>query len=265
MIRYALWGLLGPEAWVGWGVMIAVVALMWRGPRARRIARIAAGFAFLWGLAMYVSPLGFALADALETRFPQPRSVAGARDILVLAGGERLAASERHHRPEYGDTADRMIAGAMLAHSLPAARLWIIGGVDLGPGTSRDVDWTRDAWVRLGVDPRRIVVIGGTADTCENARGVAPRLGPNPRALLVTSGFHMPRSMACFRAAGLAPTAYPVDFMNGVRPDLLNADVDVLRDGLRTDLALHEYAGLLYYRITGRTRELWPGPSTRGA
>lgn len=262
MNRYTLWTLLGPQGWSLWGMAIATVALGWRGMRARRVARWSLGLAFGWALAMYASPLGTWLIEPLETRFPVPASVAGATDILVLTGGEHLAASARHHQAEYGETGDRMVMGAMLAHALPGARVWAVGGIRDEAGEPRDVDWTALAWRELGVDAGRIVLVGDTVDTCGNARGLAAKLGPRTRAILVTSAFHMPRAVGCLRAAGVAVTPYPADFVNGNGLGLFEAgSFNFALNGWRTDVALHEYAGLLYYRLTGRIDTLWPGPA----
>lgn len=261
MNRYTLWTLFGPQAWSLWLMALAMIALFSSKPRPRPLARWCLGLALGWSLAMYCSPLGTWLIEPLESRFPVPRSVAGATDILVLTGGEHLAASARHHQAEYGETGDRMVMGAMLAHALPGARLWAVGGVRSEPGAPRDIDWMHLAWTELGVDPRRIALIGDTEDTCQNARGLAARLGAGRRPVLVTSAFHMPRAVGCFRAAGLAVLPYPADFVNGAGLGLFEAgSINIQLNAWRTDVALHEYAGLLYYRLTGRIGALWPGP-----
>lgn len=263
MSRYAIWSLFGPLALVGWALLVGVVAVRLNGPRARRIARGAIGFAAMWGFLVFVSPLGFWLLDPLETRFSQPDAAALGRvtDIVVLAGGERLTAAERHHRPEYGEQGDRMIGGAMLAGELRGARLWAVGGMRESADSPRDVDWTGLAWRTMGIAPARIRLIGGTADTCENARGVATRLGAGARLALVTSAFHMPRAVACFRAAGLEPLPYPVDYMNGSTANIFaTLSPNLIDNELRLELALHEYVGLAYYRLTGRIATMWPVP-----
>ena len=64
-----------------------------------------------------------------------------------------------------------------------------------------------------------------------------PRRKPGERWLLVTSAFHMPRSIGLFRKAGFAVEAYPVDWRVGGRDDLFNFSIFAI-DGLaRTDLA----------------------------
>ena len=74
-------------------------------------------------------------------------------------------------------------------------------------------------------------------NTLENAEFskalVAPKDGE--RWLLVTSAFHMPRSVGLFRKAGFAVEPYPVDWRVGGRDDLCRFRTSPI-DGLgRTD------------------------------
>jgi uncharacterized SAM-binding protein YcdF (DUF218 family) len=98
--------------------------------------------------------------------------------------------------------------------------------------------------------------------TAENAafsrRLVMPK--PGERWLLVTSAYHMPRSIGAFRTAGFPVEAYPVDYRT-MGPADLWIPFDSIATGLRrTDLAVHEWIGLLAYWLTGRSSELFPAP-----
>ena len=84
---------------------------------------------------------------------------------------------------------------------------------------------------------------------------------PGERWLLVTSAFHMPRSVGLFRKVGFAVEPYPVDWRIGGPEDLFTF-TNIAGDGLaRTDTAVREWTGLLAYRLTGRIDELLPGPA----
>jgi uncharacterized SAM-binding protein YcdF (DUF218 family) len=107
------------------------------------------------------------------------------------------------------------------------------------------------------------VTEGLSRNTVENAvfslRLAMPR--PGERWLLVTSSYHMPRSMGIFRQAGFPIEAYPVDWRTRGTADLLRP-FSTLADGLlRTDIAVHEWVGLLVYWATGRSSALFPGPA----
>jgi uncharacterized SAM-binding protein YcdF (DUF218 family) len=85
---------------------------------------------------------------------------------------------------------------------------------------------------------------------------VVPKSGE--RWLLVTSAFHMPRSIGAFRRAGFEVEAYPVDWRTRGWVDAATP-FDKLSAGLaRTDLAVHEWIGLIAYRLTGRSSALFP-------
>jgi uncharacterized SAM-binding protein YcdF (DUF218 family) len=66
--------------------------------------------------------------------------------------------------------------------------------------------------------------------------------------------------MGLFRKAGFNAIAYPVDYRTegGGRDWRLNIN---LPRGLRLfDLAVHEWIGLVAYRLTGRTDAFFPAP-----
>jgi uncharacterized SAM-binding protein YcdF (DUF218 family) len=90
---------------------------------------------------------------------------------------------------------------------------------------------------------------------------VAPK--PGERWLLVTSAFHMPRSIGVFRAIGFEVEAYPVDWRTRGWVDV-RWPFEKLSAGLaRTDVAVHEWVGLIAYRLSGRITELLPSPRSR--
>ncbi len=84
---------------------------------------------------------------------------------------------------------------------------------------------------------------------------IEPR--PGARWLLVTSAFHMPRAIACFRAIGFPVTAFPVDFKYLQREKIGFDFASGLAD---LDLAAHEWGGLVASRMLGRTLAWTPDP-----
>jgi hypothetical protein len=63
-----------------------------------------------------------------------------------------------------------------------------------------------------------------------------------------------------FRAAGCAVEAYPVDYRTRSPADATRLFPSVAYGLLQTDQAMHEWAGLVAYRLTGKTSELFPAP-----
>jgi uncharacterized SAM-binding protein YcdF (DUF218 family) len=96
-----------------------------------------------------------------------------------------------------------------------------------------------------------------STDTHENATRSAEMLKRDgvSSVLLVTHAWHMRRAMLAFQSAGLAPVAAPTRFVRPATPiwrDFI-PDASAMRGSY---YALHEYAGLLWYYISGYTKSI---------
>jgi uncharacterized SAM-binding protein YcdF (DUF218 family) len=214
-----------------------------------------------------LSPLGKVLLYPLEQRFPQWDAARGAPDgIIVLGASIEPDLSVAHGTPVVRGAPDRIIAAAALARRYPNARVVFSGGsANLISNDAREADFAGRIFESLGVDKSRLVMERRSRNTQENAEFskalVAPKDGE--RWVLVTSAFHMPRSVGLFRKAGFPVEPYPVDWRVGGRDDLMTPS-NVAIEGLgRTDLAIREWMGLIAYRLTGRIDELLPGPTSK--
>lgn len=214
-----------------------------------------------------LSPLGRLLLYPLESRFPSWDAARGAPDgIIVLGSSIEADLSVAHGTPVVRGAPDRIIAAAALAKRYPNARVVFSGGsANLISNDAREADFAGAIFESLGVDKSRLIMERRSRNTQENAEFskalVAPKDGE--RWLLVTSAFHMPRSVGLFRKAGFAVEPYPVDWRVGGRDDLMVFS-NVAIEGLgRTDLAVREWMGLIAYRVAGKIDELLPGPASK--
>jgi uncharacterized SAM-binding protein YcdF (DUF218 family) len=211
-----------------------------------------------------LSPLGNALILPLEQRFPPWDASRGPPDGIVLLGGMISPdVSAARGAVALNEAAERITVTAELARRYPNARIVLTGGSNaLIFDEGIEAVFAVRQLEALGVAHDRIAAEEQARNTIENA--VFSRLVANPkpgeRWLLVTSAYHMPRAMAVFRAAGFRVEAYPVDWRTRGPIDMVQPFAS-LGDGLRrTDTAVHEWAGLLAYRLTGKTADLFPAP-----
>lgn len=212
------------------------------------------------------SPVGNLLLYPLEARFPPWDASRGAPDgIIVLGGPIDPDTSAAHHTPVVRNAADRIIAAAILARRHPNARVVFTGGNNnLIADGANEADYAGEILENLGVARERLIMEARSRNTYENAEFTKAVVEPKPgeRWLLVTSAYHMPRSVGLFRKAGFSVEPYPVDWRVGRREDVFDLE-KIGADGLvRTDIAVREWLGLLAYRLAGRIDELLPGPAT---
>jgi uncharacterized SAM-binding protein YcdF (DUF218 family) len=212
------------------------------------------------------SPVGNWLLYPLESRFPAWDAARGAPDGIIILGGSIDAnLSAAHDGAVVRSEADRIIAAAALARQYPNARILFTGGsANLISNDAREADYVGALFESLGIPKARLMTERRSRNTQENAEFskamAAPKSGE--RWLLVTSAFHMPRSVGLFRKAGFTVEPYPVNWRVGGRGDLL-AFSSVADEGLdRTEIALREWIGLIAYRASGKIDELLPGPTT---
>ncbi|MBR1120590.1 YdcF family protein [Bradyrhizobium lablabi] len=219
----------------------------------------------LVGLAICAySPLANFVLYPLEQRFPKWDSTRGDPDgIIVLGGALDADLSAAHGVPVISGAADRIIGAVTLAHRYPNARLIYSGGSpNLISNDAKEADYATALFQGLGIPKTRLVMERQSRNTRENAEFSRQLAMPKPgeRWLLVTSAYHMPRSIGLFRKAGFPVQAYPVDWRVGTREDLFKYYV-VANDGLQLiDIGVREWFGLIAYRISGATDVLFPGP-----
>jgi uncharacterized SAM-binding protein YcdF (DUF218 family) len=231
--------------------------MMLRRVRAAIVLQgVAASIAALLG----VMPGGYWLTIPLETWFPAnpalPEHVAG---IIALGGTERVAQSEAWGQPTLSDPTP-IAALISLGRRYPEAKLVFSGGGQSRPnGTLTEADVVRTFLDEIGIGGDRVIYEPRSRNTFENAAFSRDLIHPNAgdRWILVTQATSMPRAVAAFRHAGWDVIPFPAGYVTDREPGFLLSFR--LRSGLSlASIALHEWGGLIVYRLMGYTDELFP-------
>lgn len=246
---------------IGAGLIGAILLATRRAALGRRLLMISAVLLAIAGF----SPLGKLLLYPLEQRFSPWDASRGAPDgIIVLGGGIDPDLSAAHGRAAFLHAADRIVAAAALAQKYPSARILYSGGnANLIAGDSaKEADYAVSVLESLGIARERVTTERRSRNTQENAEFSKAIAKPSDgeRWLLVTSAFHMPRSVGLFRKAGFAVEPYPVDWRVGSTAKLLNFSPLAVEGLERTDTAVREWIGLAAYWVTGKIDALLPAP-----
>ena len=229
----------------------------------RKLARSIGLLAFLILAASSWTSLGALMLNPLEERFPRPDLPAKVAGIIVLGGGMEGAINLVRQGYELNGGGDRLIEAAILARRFPAAKVVVSGGTGAlvleGLG---DAETAPKLFAALGIAPNRLILEKESRNTYENAlftrRLVTP--GPDETWLLVTSAYHMPRSMGLFRKAAFPVLPWPVDYRTSGEEG-----IGVMRDNpanslQKTTTAIREWLGLIAYKFAGRIDSVFPGP-----
>jgi len=225
-------------------------------------ARVAVGVAFFILFACSFTTFGYVLITPLETRFVRPAEPARIDGIVVLGGGLDGEVNTVRGGWELNRSGDRFVEALRLALKHPEAKVLISGGPPALVQQEPEADAGRRMFEAFGVSADRIITDSKSRNTEENAQFAKELAGPieGQTWLLVTSAFHMPRSVGLFRKAGFDVVPWPADyFASGaegwrIKPDQSTENLAV------ANMALREWIGLLGYHFTGRIDELVPSP-----
>ena len=205
-------------------------------------------------------PFGQGLLFVLESRFSHSLKLPEELDgVVVLAGSENSTISKTWGQPSLNGSSERLITFISLAKRYPEAKLLFVGGVGSVDSQVPTPEGTaRMIFEQVGLDASRVIFESKSHNTFQG--GVASYELIKPKAgekwVLITSAFHMPRSVGVYRQAGWEVIPYPVDFGydDQIRFDFSLGHMAVF------SRALHEWIGVFVYGLTGKTTELFPGP-----
>jgi uncharacterized SAM-binding protein YcdF (DUF218 family) len=158
-----------------------------------------------------------------------------------------LASSHRLSSSALG----RIVEGVRILRVLPEARL-ILSGPATGLHPSHATVLAQAA-ESLGIERGRVIYIDHARDTEDEANAVKKLVG-DKNVALVTSAWHMPRSAALFRSAGVAAVPCPADFKGKPNPEFRWGDLDWDIASLeRSTFAVRERIGYLWIWLRGKT------------
>lgn len=239
---------------LSWAILLLLGAMLARARPVRAFVLTALAVAVL--VVFSSEPVAHAIEWSAEGHVRSSWRQDVVYDAAVVLGGMvDPEASRGSGEVELDEHADRIVrAWELFREGRVRYLLLSAGNVWLAPGQPSEAELLARLLVRWGVPPDRIVVEPRSRNTRENAvesARIAAARGWKT-LVLVTSAYHMPRALGCFRAVGLEPDSLAVDRRVGPeherrwlpRSDALDRSVQMIR----------ELCGRLVYRAVGYAR-----------
>ena len=202
----------------------------------------------LWVLS--ISPVSDVMLRGLESDFTIQKKPEG--DVIILLGGgayDGVPDLSGVGAPS-GDMLERMVTAVRLQKKLDIPI--IVTGGKVYEHRKAEAPVVRRFLIDLGVPANKVIVEDKSRDTIENARYTSEILKKNSykKPLLVTSAYHMKRSILSFEKAGIRVMPFPAGFKTwqnkkygweGYLPDVTSLE--------GVYIALREHIGLLFYKV----------------
>ena len=255
------WAFLSPGNLIIFALFAGIIFLFLERYRVAKKILIPTGIiSFL----LMAYPFSDYLMKPLESQFKAPTELPEKIDgIIILGGGEDLKRSISWHVAELGLGGDRYIGTANLATAFPNAPVIFTGGSGLLQLQNAEGEGSlaRSLLATIGINPDRFIIESKSRNTYENFKFTKPLLPKKDGTyLLVTSAFHMPRSVGVARMHGVKVIPFPVDYRTN-SDELRKLDFDFFDHLKALEPAWKEWVGLTVYYWTGKTHNWFPAPN----
>lgn len=219
-------------------------------------------FALILILVFGVVPVGPMALTWLERQYPTPRALPDKIDgVIVLGGGFDSYLTQTSGHIVANDNVDRAFCFVEIAKKHPGAKLVFSGGSGdiLHPDAMESLD-ARLFFHLSGLDSAKIIYETQSRNTYENGyytkEMVKPKAGEN--WVLVTSAYHMPRSVGIFEKLDWKVIPYQCDPRTNGSYSIGGSLPNVTGNFSALNIALREIIGLIVYNLTGKSAFIIP-------
>ncbi|QEE45953.1 YdcF family protein [Rhizobium sp. WL3] len=261
VVSKIFWNLVQPLSLVFFFGCLALV-LIWMRWLRTAVAALSLSLVVLF-LTLYTT-LGSLLLQRLEARFPRPAADPQALSCMIVLGGAfETEVTTARGGMDLNQAADRFVEALRLAILYPDAKILVSGGDgSLSGAYEGDAAASIRFFEAFGIARDRLIAETTSRNTDENAQNSRELLASSGlgQCLLITSAFHMPRSVGLFRKAGVEVAPWPVDFRTAGNVSLALDFTQPSLNAQHMSTAVREWVGLLAYRALGRIDDVFPAP-----
>ena len=180
----------------------------------------------------------------------RPSEIDSANAIVVLSGMVKTIKTKDSLDYEWSEAVDRFFAGIDLFRLNKAPTLiFTRGKVPWSIGLPEG-EFLREEAIKLGIPKKDILLTENVENTDQEAKAIKKLLSlDDPKVILVTSAFHMPRAQLVFEAAGISVIPFPVDFLIGTGKITLMGFIPSASSFAETSFFVREMIGRTYYNL----------------
>jgi uncharacterized SAM-binding protein YcdF (DUF218 family) len=182
--------------------------------------------------------------------------ISSSRKVGVVLSGVVRKEKLPHDRVYFGEGADRIMHAAQLYQAGKIQKIVITGGKgSFSDSPIREAPQLKQVLLMCAIPEQDILIESQARNTRENARLTASVLKenfPDYDCMLITSAFHMRRSLACFKKEGIDAIGFSTDFRTGDYPPRLIAYVMPSPSAIfRWHVLIKELMGFIAYKLMG--------------
>ncbi|MDB3960356.1 YdcF family protein [Candidatus Pelagibacter sp.] len=182
-------------------------------------------FIFITFIITFISilPIGKIGLKYLENDYVFQEKLSNISNIFILAGSEEINSTKATNKLNLNNGSERLISSVKLALDNPNATIYFIGGDgNLIKNEINEINVAQLFFEDIGFDTSRVKFIQNTRNTIENLKALKKINIQDHLNVLITSAFHMKRSMIIANTLDIKIKPYAVDFRSIEKFNLIN-------------------------------------------
>lgn len=232
-------------------LILFLLGLFFLFSKSYKKAKLFLSLSFIWLFLISYSPFSNALIKPLENQYKAYLDIDSSIEYVLVLGHGHITNKEISPHSQLSSSAlMRLTEGIRIFKQLDNAKLIVSGYAGFDDETPHALI-SKQVAISMGIDEKDILTQEEAKDTFEETQYAKKFIG-DKKFILVTSAYHMPRSMKLFKKNGLNPIAAPTDFLQENPSDYLREPNPIeLR---KTQIAMHEYIGTLWALLMEKYR-----------
>lgn len=237
---------------IGWVLLLLVMGLLTLVfSRSRKIATAFVGVALVILFVFSIEVTSHSLLRPLEVQagpFADPAELEkqGVKFVVVMGGS--FVEGGFPPAETWGTSIPRVMEGIRLAKGIPGCKL-LLSGASV-PGRRSDAHAMSLLPQEMGLPTDSLIIMTTARDSDDEAKHFSGLLGKHPFAV-VTSAYHMPRSVKMFKKYGASPIPSPCDFRTLRQMPFFSGYLPSGMNFSNSQRAIHEYFGLMWFDLKG--------------
>ena len=197
-------------------------------------------------------PIGKVGLKYLEKDFFFQEKILDIDNIIVLAGSEKISTTKITKKLNLNDNSERLISTVKLSLDNPNALIFFLGGDGHLVKDTIDEAYVAKLFFKdIGFDSSKVKFIKDTRNTIENLKAFKKISIKDQSNVLITSAFHMKRSMIIADTLNIKIKPYAVDFRSINSFNLLNyyQRLSIADNWKSFNVFFRELVGILAFKL----------------
>ena len=173
-------------------------------------------------------------------------------NIIVLSGSEDLKTTKITKKVSLSESSERLITSVKIAKENPKSLIYHLGGNGyLKKNDINENEVARLFYQNIGFDLNRVNFINNSRNTIENFSSIKKENFIGKSNILITSAFHMKRSMMISKHMNLTFIPYAVDFRSINHSSFINyyQSFSVAKNWSSFNIFFREIIGILAFKL----------------